>query len=383
MTHGLLQPGLPLAIVLGLFARAALIRRSLIRLALHAMRSFGLFHLARYMTRDGLRIICYHGFALEDEYKFRGTLFIKNDLFRRRLEYLKTYGYPVLPLSKALEALSASRLQPCATVITMDDGWRGIYTRGLPIIQELQIPVTVYVATYYIENPMPVYTVTLSYLFWRAPARCVNLPRELGMFDLNLQGAEAEEAAQKFGDTLLPSDRLAFLRELADILGVPFDDIETQHLFRLMDEQQLRELDAAGVDIQLHSHTHRWPLYDKGTVENEIAMNRRCLQRIVSHPLDHFCYPSGVHGLHQGEWLAALGVKSATTIEPGFNYGDTPRFALRRIVDGGAVSDIEFAAEISGFMEILRSFRGKRLGSTLRSHFSTILGSQRSNAATK
>jgi peptidoglycan/xylan/chitin deacetylase (PgdA/CDA1 family) len=124
-----------------------------------------------------------------------------------------------------------------------------------------------------------------------------------------------------------------------------------------MDEQQLRGLAAAGVDIQLHSHRHQWPLYDKEMVESEVADNRRCLQRVVSYPLEHFCYPSGVYGLHQAEWLAELGVKSATTIDPGLNYSHTSRFALRRLVDGGPVSDIEFAAEMTGFMELVRSLR--------------------------
>jgi hypothetical protein len=136
--------------------------------------------------------------------------------------------------------------------------------------------------------------------------------------------------------------------------------MERQQLFRVMDKQQLRDLSEAGVDIQLHSHRHQWPLHDRGMIESEIAENRRFLEPIVSHPLEHFCYPSGVYGLHQGVWLAALGVKSATTIDPGFNYADTPRFALRRVVDGGPVSDIEFAAEMTGFMEVIRWLRQRR-----------------------
>jgi hypothetical protein len=39
------------------------------------------------------------------------------------------------------------------------------------------------------------------------------------------------------------------------------------------------------------------------------------------------------------------------------NYGHTSRFALRRLVDGGPVSEIEFAAEMTGFMEAVRSLR--------------------------
>jgi peptidoglycan/xylan/chitin deacetylase (PgdA/CDA1 family) len=357
MQHHAALVGLPLAICVGLFATAAPIPRSIIRFALYLMKYLGLFRLARHITRDGLRIICYHGFAVAEEYKYRSTLFIRDDFFRRRVEYLRRERYPILPLRDALDALAAGRLPPCSTVITMDDGWRGVYTVGLPIIRELEIPVTVYVTTYYVENRMPVYTVTVSYLFWQATPRLVDLPRGLGSFDLEREAAKAEEVAQNFGAALPPYERLEFLRELAAVLDVSFDEIERQHLFEVMDEQQLRGLAAAGVDIQLHSHRHQWPLYDKEMVESEIAENRRFLQRVVSSPLEHFCYPSGVYGLHQAEWLAGLGVKSATTIEPGLNYDHTSRFALRRLVDGGPVSDIEFAAEMTGFMEVLRVLR--------------------------
>jgi peptidoglycan/xylan/chitin deacetylase (PgdA/CDA1 family) len=361
------QIGLPLAIGIGLFATATPIPRSIIRFALYLMKFLGLFRLARHLTGHGLRIICYHGLAVADEYKYRSTLFIKDEFFRRRMEYLRRERYPILPLQDALDALNAGRLPPCATVITMDDGWRGVYTVGLPIIRELEIPVTAYVATYYVENRMPVYTVTVSYLFWRATPHLVHLPRGIGTFDLKCEAAKAEEAAQNFGAALPPGERLEFLKELAVVLDVSFQEIENQHLFEVMDEQQLRCLAAAGVDIQLHSHRHEWPLYDKEMVESEISENRRSLQRVVSHRLEHFCYPSGVYGLHQAEWLAELGVKSATTIEPGLNYGHTSRFALRRLVDGGPVSDIEFAAEMTGFMEVVRLLRrGLRAGRGIR-----------------
>lgn len=340
--------------------------RPVLRFTLHAMKGLGLFRLARRLTRDGLRIVCYHGFAVAEEYKFRSKLFIRGDLFRRRIEYLQREGYPILPLSEAVEGLNAGRLPPCSTVITMDDGWSGVYTVALPLIKELQVPVTVYVTTYYVENPMPVYTVALSYLFWRTSARRVELPCALGTFELAAHAEAAEEAAQNFGASLSPPERLAFLKNVAEALDVSFDEIENRQLFRVMDERQLRRLAEAGVDIQLHSHRHQWPLYDRDIVKAEIAENRRFLEPIVSIPLEHFCYPSGVYGLHQGEWLAALGIRSATTIDPGLNYGDTSRFALRRLVDGGPVSDIEFAAEMTGFMEVIRWLRHGRFLSMLR-----------------
>jgi SAM-dependent methyltransferase len=212
--------------------------------------------------------------------------------------------------------------------------------------------------------------VTLSYLFWCTKIERVDLPRGLGTFHLGSEAEKAEGLALEFGNCLAPLDRLQFLKEVAEALDVPFSEIERQQLFRVVDEQQLRQLADAGVDIQLHSHRHRWSAEDgRATVEAEVADNRRFLERIVSHRLEHFCYPSGVYASHHGEWLASLGVKSATTIDPGLNYADTPKFALRRLMDGHPVSDIEFEAEVTGVMEIVRAVRERRLCSMLFRRF--------------
>src|SRR5437762_12844181 len=119
MKHGVALVGPPLAICIGLSATGAPISRLIIRLALYLMKFLGLFRLARHVTRDGLRIICYHGFAVAEEHKFRSTLFIRDDFFRKRMEYLRRERYPILPLRDALDALTAGRLPPCYPVITL------------------------------------------------------------------------------------------------------------------------------------------------------------------------------------------------------------------------------------------------------------------------
>jgi peptidoglycan/xylan/chitin deacetylase (PgdA/CDA1 family)/SAM-dependent methyltransferase len=368
MKRDLVRFAVPLDNCRSLFGGSAPTAREAIRFALTLAKCLRLFRLARYLTRGGLRILCYHGFAVAEEYKYRGRLFIRRELFRRRIEYLQRERYPIVPLHEAVEALRTGCLPHCATAITMDDGWRGVYSRVLPIIKELRVPVTVYVTTYYIEHPMPVYSVTLSYLFWRTQAHRVRLPRGLGAFQLDSEAAKvkAVSVAQEFGASLAAEDRLKFLKEMADALSVSYTAIEQQQLFQLLDENEIRQLAEAGVDIQLHTHRHQWSLDDKVMIEREIRDNRNFLERIVSHALIHFCYPNGTYGLHQGEWLAALGVSSATTIDPGLNYPDTSRFALRRMVDGEPVSDIEFEAEVTGFMELMRAAREKRLLKMLR-----------------
>src|SRR5258708_5042381 len=89
MRHDLVGFTAPLAKCLGLFTGGAAVAPGIFRCGLTLAKCLGLFRIARYITRDGLRIICYHGFAVAEEYKYRSRLFIRKELFRRRIEYLQ------------------------------------------------------------------------------------------------------------------------------------------------------------------------------------------------------------------------------------------------------------------------------------------------------
>jgi hypothetical protein len=56
-------------------------------------------------------------------------------------------------------------------------------------------------------------------------------------------------------------------------------------------------------------------------------------------------------------WLESEGVRTATTCERGLNYADTPRLALRRLLDGEDLTAIEVEAEVCGVLELLRRAR--------------------------
>ena len=62
--------------------------RSLKRLFCLASKALGLFYLSRRLTKNGLRILCYHGFALTDESEFRPGLFLRPAEFERRMQFL-------------------------------------------------------------------------------------------------------------------------------------------------------------------------------------------------------------------------------------------------------------------------------------------------------
>lgn len=331
---------------------------------LHLCRGLGLFYIARRLTRGDLRILCYHGFELQDESRFRGGLFMRPGTFRRRLKALVRHRYPVVGLGEAVRGLSSGSLPPNPVVITIDDGFHSVGRIAAPALRDHKFPATVYVTSYYVEKESPVFRLAVQYMFWKSPARKVKLPDGIGVPGRSEEIGEraARERIMwqciEFGEeSCSESERRELGRQLGQALGVDYGEIAESRMLSLMNRQEIRELSDSGMDIELHTHRHRLPSEPAGAAR-EIEQNRACLETITGRSANHFCYPSGVW--EQAHWpvLRQLNVSSATTCEPGFNDRRTPPLALRRFLDDENISQIEFLAELSGLLELLRRMRG-------------------------
>src|SRR6185369_15687797 len=114
-------------------------------LVLQLARSLGAFAAAKFITRKRLRILCYHGFSLGDEYQVAPFMFMRAATFERRLAILKRRGVPVIPLDVAVEQLKRGAITRAETVITLDDGWESNLSVGLPVLKRYGFPACVYV----------------------------------------------------------------------------------------------------------------------------------------------------------------------------------------------------------------------------------------------
>jgi peptidoglycan/xylan/chitin deacetylase (PgdA/CDA1 family) len=327
-------------------------------------RHTGLFAVARRLTGRKLRILCYHGFALDDEARFRPQLFIEQQTFEKRMATLSASGAPVLPLDEAVRRLYDGSLPRGAVAITIDDGFHGVHARALPVLARLGLPSSVYVTTYYVEHPHPIFRLVVQYMFWRTTAARLEtegLPWATGEA-VDLRDAEAARRAQwaciEFGEQRCAEDeRVALCRELGRRLGMPYDDIVASRILHLMTPDELRAVQAAGMTVELHTHRHRFPADDRSAALREIEDNRQRLAGIVGRRPRHFCYPSGLWQREQWAWLDDLQVASSTTCIEGLNGAETPRHGLYRLLDGENIHPLEFEAYLSGFLELLRRLR--------------------------
>lgn len=331
------------------------------RLLLWFAKYLGVIALARLRYSKNLRILCYHGIALDDEHLFRPRLFMTVETFTRRMAHLASCGYSVITLDEAVLGLKKNALPRGATVITIDDGWYGSYSSMAPLLQRFGFPATIYVSSYYVEHQTQVFNVAADYVLWKSRHGTLDLSElsddltgSYRLSDSN-QRDQALKALNEFAARLRGADsRQALLRQLCRLLGLDWCALEAARLLSFMNVEEARKLPSMGVDLQLHTHRHSIPGDSFEGAKAEIEENRRVLARLTEGSLRHFCYPSGDHKQHTYEWLKALGIVSAATTVQGLNRTGSSPYALRRLMDSEEISDLEFEAEMSGFFEIVR-----------------------------
>jgi peptidoglycan/xylan/chitin deacetylase (PgdA/CDA1 family) len=339
-------------------------RKALVAFILRTAKLTGLFALARYLTAKDLRILCYHGAALRDENQFRPGLFMSKETFASRMDFLARRGYPVVSLDHAVAGLERGSWPAAATVITIDDGWFGTYKIMAPILRQHGYPATLYVASYYLQKQMQVFNVAIGYALWRARGRTLELsqvvPTLRGSYQLSdaTQRERARETLEDFGGNLeCAEERQEIFRRLCAVLDLDVAEIEKERICSFVQLAEVRELQDRGMEIQLHTHRHRFPSQDFALAKAEIEDNRNALAPIGTTARRHFCYPSGEYESWQLPWLKLLDIASATTVKAGFTRPGSSPYELHRFLDSERLSLLEFEAEMCGFFEIMRRCR--------------------------
>ena len=97
-------------------------------------------------------ILCYHDFGK----KSRGPIQLTAKEFQEQMEYLKKSGFKVITLESFFNFINMQEgLPEKSVVITIDDGWRFVYTIAYPILKRYGFPATLFIYTDFISNHSP------------------------------------------------------------------------------------------------------------------------------------------------------------------------------------------------------------------------------------
>lgn len=251
--------------------------------------------------------------------------------FREQLELLAR-SCTMLPLATALERLRDGSLPRGAASITFDDGYRNNHAVALPILRELGIPATFFVATGFIAGGLMWNDKVIEAVRACRAKRLDLTELGLGVHDL---GSD-EERTRAIGGLLSrikylpPQDRSRTI----DALAARAEARLPERLMMTADE--IRALRAAGMGIGAHTVSH--PILAKlpaADAEREIVASKRDLESIVGERVTLFAYPNGKPGAdylpEHVESVARAGFEAAVSTAPGSVTRATGPFELPRV----------------------------------------------------
>jgi len=313
-----------------------------------ALDAGGAFAVARRLTTAWPRILTYHQFTGPGETNIRGTAYGN---LRQHLEHI-TRHYRPLRLRELSDILAASEQPPPRlVVITVDDGHASFLRWALPLLEEFQVPATLFVVSDLLESGIWLWTDKWEYLCIQTRAS-----RVLG----SASGRRATIDALK---RMPAAERDRQLDELARRAGIRLPAVPPPP-YLLLSAEDLRVLSRSRlIEIGSHSRTHATlATLDIAQSREEVSGSRHALERLLGIPITAFCYPNGLPGDYSAAHLAMVadaGYQCATAGHFGYVTAESNRFALPR-VSGDEIDRSGFHMVCDGFEYLRRRSRGER-----------------------
>ena len=94
-------------------------------------------------------VLMYHRFGQPEH----PSTNIDKELFKRQMYYLKEKKFNVIPLSQLIDIFENNKPMPKKVVIiTIDDGFKSVYTNALSILKELKFPFSVFISSKFVSD---------------------------------------------------------------------------------------------------------------------------------------------------------------------------------------------------------------------------------------
>ncbi len=233
--------------------------------------------------------------------------------FQLQMEALSNC-FNVLPLDRAVELLRNGALPPRAVSITFDDGYADNEAIALPILRDMGLTATFFVATGFLDGGR-MWNDSVIEAIRLARSGSLDLSDAgLGVFELNTDRQRFAAIAAVLPKLKYqpPGERDVAVKRLIAGVGESLPDN------LMMTSAQVRHLAASGMTIGAHTVCH--PIVRNLTDDDaqvEIQRSRDTLEEITGSPVNVFAYPNGRpetdYGQRDVDLLGTLGFKAAVS----------------------------------------------------------------------
>jgi peptidoglycan/xylan/chitin deacetylase (PgdA/CDA1 family) len=284
--------------------------------------------LARLIPVDAAAILMYHGVCDNSPMPSHINFHHNRRKFERQMRLLKR-RYQVVPLERVVDALARKQSLKKFVVLTFDDGYRNNQSIVAPILQRLDLPFTIFVATAYVgtDRWMP-----LNEVYWRWSTGELTT-EDLDFYRKQLRGRPRAESGELVAElqtqTLAPSP-------------------EAEESFAMLNWDEIQGMARARIEFGSHTHTHCNMAAESPSQQRvELEISKELLESRLHRPIRTFAYPYG-HTEHMSESsrrnVIAAGYDCAVSAEYGLVTSRSDRFRLPRLGGGGPIWT--FAGEI-------------------------------------
>jgi peptidoglycan/xylan/chitin deacetylase (PgdA/CDA1 family) len=265
------------------------------------------------------------------------SLVVSAETLRLQLEQVGR-THDLVPLADATRILAGPRgaAPRDVAVVTFDDGYADNHDVALPVLAALRVPATLFVATAFTGTRRRLLHDRIFASLSALAGRGIPLRRaELAAPAQALLSACADGGPAATLDRLvarLPHRALAGVAEALEArTGLREEDLPDGT--RLLGWEELRAIQAAGVDLGGHTMSHavlsNLPIDE---ARREIAGCRDHLSEHLGRRPRHFAYPNGYHTPAVRRAVAEAGFDAAVTTEDRENVRPGEPLALRRKV---------------------------------------------------
>ncbi|MGQ7274713.1 polysaccharide deacetylase family protein [Marinobacter sp. V034] len=318
-----------------------------------------MYQFARYLTRTSPRILMYHRFSKEPR-----PGFVSEKSFRKQLIYINKYYRPTNLNELSHLLFEGKRVPENTLVITVDDGYRDFHDVAWPLLEEYNIPATLFVTTGFVEGDLWLWPDQVTWL-------CKNAPNHDIVFETRGLYVSSEDVHRDYAGvwkrlighllSIPDPEKHNFIRSLASAWKLVLPR-QAPVEFQACSWAQLGQMEASGIEIGGHTITHpSLGRVDSVQASHEIVGCRDALDEKLGSRARPFCYPNG----EPSDFNPAL---KAVVEQAGFTCAVTAfadslemqdRYALRR--HSGSDEPFQFFKSVSG-VELM----GHRLRKTIR-----------------
>jgi len=268
--------------------------------------------------------------------------------FARLLNFLqKHFRFAAMP--EVMQPGRQARENYC--VVTFDDGYHDFLKYAWPILQQDNLPVTMF---------LPTALIGTSHLFWwdQLYHACMKMEHAVTHAGFGAPAQLAQElAAEMFGEIASLLQRIAEtpvagrapliyrlvafiqdwpetrVRALLQNLGAP---VESKRLLEkenaLMSWEEIKALRQAGVDFGSHTRHHlNLAAISTAKMLEEVAVSRQELEAKLQEAVDSISFPGGHHSDEVLAAVAEAGYSHAYSTRKGLNRLGEETYRLRRV----------------------------------------------------